>query len=104
MGATVGDGAGAGVSTGVDATLGANHDINQLGETVGADAGVGTTLGAHREINHNIATAGSNLGSRRPRKSLSKKTRKSGVNNKSRDDSGNVKLSTSQLFVDIASI
>ena len=64
-----------GAGDGVGTTLGANHDIDQVGTTVGAGADIGTTLGAHRGINHMGATTGSILGSRRSRKSVSKKTR-----------------------------
>ena len=90
-----------GTGAGVGTTLGTKRNIDQAGTTAGAGVGVGTTLGAH----HGTRTiAGSTLGSRRSRKLLSKKTRELGVNNKSRDDSGNVKPSISQSFVDIASI
>ena len=50
------------------------------------------------------SSVGTSLGSRKSRKSLSKKTRELSVNNKPRDDSGNVKPSTPQPFVDITSI
>ena len=50
------------------------------------------------------SSIGSTVDSKTCRHSLSKKTRELSTNNKSRDDSGNVKPSTSQPFADIASI
>ena len=50
------------------------------------------------------SSVGSTVGSKTSRHSLSNKTRELNTNNKSRDDSGNAKPSTSQPFVDIAPI
>ena len=75
------------VGSSVGSGVGTSKDISQIDTTV--DAG---------------ASVGSPQGSRKSKRSLSKKTRELHANNKLRDDSDNVKSSTYQPFVDIASL